>query len=149
MVIYHYNKYMIKDILTKKNITVYKLSQETGIPYATIRDIINGKVDISKCQIGNIERIADVLQLSIDDTYKLLKQDQHLGRIKGPETKQRGYLVIKGKKYYLLYRGKYTELCEVTPITSMCITTWAGWAIDDKVNDYRVNHIIQGDRNDT
>lgn len=148
MVIYHYNEYMIKDILTKKNITVYKLSQETGIPYATIRDIINGKVDISKCQIGNIERIADALNLSIDKTYKLLKQEQHLGRVKGPETKQRGTLVIKDKKYYLLYRGNYTELCDVNPISSMYISTWAGWAIDDKVNAYRLRRVLQGDVND-
>ena len=81
-------------------------------------------------------------------TYKLLKQEQHLGRVKGPETKQRGTLVIKDKKYYLLYRGNYTELCDVNPISSMYISTWAGWAIDDKVNAYRLRRVLQGDVND-
>lgn len=143
MVIYHYNYSMIDNVLKKRNITVYKLAQETGIPYATLRDIINGKVDVSKCQIGNIEKIADCLQLTIDETYGLLKREQPLGKVKGPKSKQRGLLVIRDKKYYLLYRNKYTEICKVTPINSMYAASMAGWLIDEKVDSYRVKRVMR------
>lgn len=38
---------MLKTLLTNRNISLYTLSKETGVPYTTLSDIKNNKVMVS------------------------------------------------------------------------------------------------------
>ena len=65
----------LKDILSEKKISLYQFSKETGIPYSTLSDIVNGKTNIDTCTISTMKKIADGLVMSVDDLYKTLSRD--------------------------------------------------------------------------
>lgn len=58
---------LIKDIMTEKNITIYRLSKNSGIPYATINDICNNKVNLAKCNAETIYKLARELNVSMEE----------------------------------------------------------------------------------
>ena len=62
---------MIKELLRQKNISIYKLAAISGIPYSTLNDIVNHKVDISNIRAGIGFKLANILNISMDELYKL------------------------------------------------------------------------------
>ena len=58
---------LITEQLEKKQMTKYKLSKVSGVPQTTINDICSGKVDLEKCSVGTLYRIAKVLGVSIEE----------------------------------------------------------------------------------
>lgn len=58
---------MLSEILNLKNISKYRLSKNTGIPYMTINDICNDKTRLEKCSAETAYRIARELQISTDE----------------------------------------------------------------------------------
>ena len=63
------------DLLIKKDMTVYKLSKESGVPKTTIFDISSGKSNILDCSGRNLLRLSKALDISIEE---LLNLDQEL-----------------------------------------------------------------------
>lgn len=63
---------MFKDYLKEKNLSVYKLSEISNVPYTTLNELINGKKKITDCKIKTIESIANALNCSIETLLKLL-----------------------------------------------------------------------------
>ena len=57
----------INTILRDKKMSVYRLSKESGIPYATVNDICNGKTRLERCSAETIYRLARTLDLSMED----------------------------------------------------------------------------------
>lgn len=57
---------MIKEILKDKNMSQYRLSKESGIPYTTINDICSNKTQIEKCSAETVFRIARALGVSME-----------------------------------------------------------------------------------
>lgn len=58
---------MIVDVLLNKNhMTKYRLSKLSGIPHATLNDICSGKTRIEKCTAETIYRLAQALNVSIE-----------------------------------------------------------------------------------
>ena len=53
--------------LQQKNMTIYRLSKESGIPYATLNDICNGKTRLEKCSAETVYRIAHALDTRMED----------------------------------------------------------------------------------
>ncbi len=47
-------------------ITMYRLSKDSGVPYATINDICNGKAEIAKCTAETIYRISSAFGVSME-----------------------------------------------------------------------------------
>ena len=83
----------IKQYLKKNNISIYKLSKNTNISYATVYNIVNDKVNIKKCEYGIIEKIAHNIGINTDDFVKMCNscykfyifrsEQQHLVHRKG------------------------------------------------------------------
>lgn len=63
------------DLLINNNLTVYKLSKDSGVPKTTIFDISSGKSNILDCSGRNLLKISKCLGVSIED---LLNLDQEL-----------------------------------------------------------------------
>ena len=63
------------DLLINKNLTVYKLSKDSGVPKTTIFDISSGKSNILDCSGRNLLKLSKCLGVSIED---LLNLDQEL-----------------------------------------------------------------------
>ena len=50
----------LKDILSEKKISLYQFSKETGIPYSTLSDIVNGKTEINTCTVLTMKKLLTV-----------------------------------------------------------------------------------------
>lgn len=60
-----------KDLLTKKKITGYALAKNTGIPYTTINDLINGRTIIQNVSLKNAVLISDFLNIDLKELNTL------------------------------------------------------------------------------
>ena len=61
---------MFRDLLNKKNITAYRLSKESGVPYATISDLCCGKTKLEKCTAETVYRLAKALDMTMEEMLK-------------------------------------------------------------------------------
>ena len=55
-----------KNLLAENKVSKYELAKKTNIPYSTISDIINDKVDISKCSYDVLHKIASFFEIPTD-----------------------------------------------------------------------------------
>ena len=58
---------MLNRLLREKNMTKYRLSKESGVPYTTIQDICTGKTQIEKCAADTVFKIAKALGMTMDE----------------------------------------------------------------------------------
>ena len=63
---------MLRAILDSKNISLYQLEKTSNISHATLNDIYNERPNINNCSILVISKIAESLNMQIDDLYKKL-----------------------------------------------------------------------------
>ena len=116
----------IKDYISEKEISIKKLAENSGMPYSTVNDIINGKNDIDRVSVKNALSLAKACGVSFDYFYKLCKEDVI------PQTKY-GKIIIRNKKYYLEKRIKNNTLrfylCNVNPSNRQFIPYMAKWAV--------------------
>lgn len=57
----------IKDAINDKHISIYRLAKSSGIAYATVNDICNGKRRLEKCSAETIYRLAKALNVSMEE----------------------------------------------------------------------------------
>jgi len=60
----------INELLLQKNMTKYRLSKDSGVPHTTINDICNDRVKIENCSAGTLYKLAQVLDVTIEDLVK-------------------------------------------------------------------------------
>ena len=58
---------MIKQELEKRNMSIYKCSKISGIPYTTLLELINNKSKFENCSIKTINKLALVLNIPISN----------------------------------------------------------------------------------
>lgn len=56
----------LQKIMENKNITRYRLSKNSEIPYTTITDILSGKAKLEKCTAETIYKLAKELDVSME-----------------------------------------------------------------------------------
>lgn len=135
---------MLKEFLHQKNISIYKLSGISGIPYSTLNDIVNHKVDIANIRAGIVFKLADILNISMDELYELCT-NQISVYLEGYSAK--GTVNIKNKKYVLefQYQNKeFTdELCPVKKEATMFIESIARWQMEKMISDYEMEAMYE------
>lgn len=57
----------IRDALKKNQMSVYRLSKTSGVPYATVNDICNGKARLEKCSAETVYKIARALEIPMEE----------------------------------------------------------------------------------
>lgn len=57
----------ISRLLDEQKMTKYRLSKESGVPYSTIEDLMNGKTSLKSCSAGTLYQICRVLEISMED----------------------------------------------------------------------------------
>lgn len=55
------------DLMKNTGKSVYQISRETGIPYTTLSELVNERVDINKCAAGMIHKLTLYLKCSLED----------------------------------------------------------------------------------
>ncbi len=61
----------IKQYLENNRISIYKVANSALVAYPTVFNIVNGKVDILNCALGVVKKIADALDLTVDELLTL------------------------------------------------------------------------------
>ncbi|MBQ8814792.1 MAG: helix-turn-helix transcriptional regulator [Lachnospiraceae bacterium] len=54
-------------LMQQKNISKYRLSKNSGIPYTTLTDILNGKARLEKCSAETVYKLARELNISMEE----------------------------------------------------------------------------------
>ena len=62
-----YNISMIKDELKNRNLSVYKCSKMSNIPYTTLLELVNNKSKFENCSIKTINKLATILNIPIGE----------------------------------------------------------------------------------
>lgn len=57
----------INDLLKRKDMTKYRLSKISGIPFATISDICTGKAKIEKCSVDTLYKLSKALDVTMEE----------------------------------------------------------------------------------
>lgn len=117
----------IKEYLKQNNLKASTISKSTGIPYTTVSEIINGKTDIDKVQIGTGLKIAKACKLDFQVFYNICKDSYYLPEIPN------GVLLLKNKAFYLECNlpgcKKEIYLCKVNSDNARFIKDMAEWTI--------------------
>lgn len=66
---------LIKEKLKEKNMTMYRLSKESGVSQVTINDICSGKAEMEKCAAGTLYRISKVLSVTIEEILESSREE--------------------------------------------------------------------------
>ena len=61
----------LKDYLKFEKLTVSWLSKTANVPYTTVSEIVNEKIDIQKVQFGTVLRLCKALDLSTEKLFEL------------------------------------------------------------------------------
>jgi len=56
----------IEELLKERDMTMYRLAVDAGIPHATLHDICSGKTRLEKCGAETVYKIAKVLGVSME-----------------------------------------------------------------------------------
>lgn len=85
-------------MLQERNMSMYRLSQLSGVPKTTVIDICSGKSDISGCTAKTVQRLSNALGCTMEELMKI--DAAHYDRATG-YPKDKTYLE-KGLPPYLL-----------------------------------------------
>ena len=61
---------MIQTLMHKKNMTKYRLSKNSGIPYTTLTDICSGKAQLEKCSAETIYKLSRELGILLAPCFE-------------------------------------------------------------------------------
>ena len=107
-----------------KNMTIKELSNRTSIPYSTVNDIVNERIELNNVRFGYVVSICDVLGITIAELQDITKQEQRILDY---------WLKIKGKKYYLSSNDNKDDiyLCKVNSNNDKYIKEIALWTAEE------------------
>lgn len=58
---------MLNQIMESKNISRYRLSKNSDIPYTTLTDILSGKAELKKCSAETVYKLSKALGVTIEE----------------------------------------------------------------------------------
>lgn len=61
----------IQQLMQDMNISRYRLSKISGIPWATLADIYSGKTHLDRCGAGTLSKLSKALGLTIEELLEL------------------------------------------------------------------------------
>lgn len=61
----------IRDVMKRKNLSVYRISAMSNIPYSTLTDIVNEKTQLEKCSVETLYKLCKALDI---DMMKLIEE---------------------------------------------------------------------------
>ena len=130
---------MLKEYLKTNNVSIYSISKRSGIPYSTLNDIVNCKVEIENVKAGIVYALAKTLQISMDRLYELCRNDII---VRSGKYNIDGVVSKKNKKFYLCFEYDHKEheyeLCPVKKEASLFIYSIALWEMEKHLLDFEM-----------
>ena len=106
----------LQTILNDKNISMYRLSQISGVPKTTVIDICSGKSSIENCNAKTVLQLSRALNCSMEDIMQAADSNNHYETALPKYLKasldnmKKAIKLKKKKKKYLRYDCDYCEL---------------------------------------
>ncbi len=75
----------IKQYIEEKGISIYKLANEANVAYPTVFNMVNGKVNLMNCSLGIVKKVADALNLTVDEMITLCEKDYSFELFRGEQ----------------------------------------------------------------
>lgn len=123
---------MLKTYLQENNISLYKLSQKSLVPYSTLNDLVNYKLPVSNLKCGQLHALSDALKLTMDELYKLLSHDR---TVHSDQYNISGKIAVKHKTYYLTFEKdgvRYEDkILPVKQEATLVIEELAKWKLEE------------------
>ena len=130
-----------KQYLRNKKVSVAELSRRTGIPYTTLSELVNGKVDVDRIYVGNAVNIAEKCNLPFQQFYEMCKEQTDIG---GNSDYR---IVTRNKKYYVQYEidGKTSTsyLFKANALNQRFVKDVAQWEYEAAKEQYREKKEIE------
>ena len=127
---------MLKDYLKKREISIYSLAKETGVPYSTLNDLCNNKVDIENCKAGVLKALSENLKITMDELYGICSYER---KITVDEYDIEAEIKVKGQRFHTVfnYNGKPVdiEICKVNELNDKYVEVFAEWAVEDFLDE--------------
>lgn len=134
---------MLKDFLKKKGISIYALANDCKLPYSTVNDLCNHKVDVENCKAGILKKISDCLGITMDELYNLLIR---CDTIYLDEYDLEAKITVKGKHYHSEFTYDNThidlDICRVCESTAKFIRDFALWDTEDYLDGKSLEDLI-------
>jgi len=116
------------------NISMYRLSKESGAAYSTINDLANGRVDVDNCKVSLLFQLANALKLTMDELYAVCHRDLTVySNTYDTEIK----VSVKNKTYYadFDYEGvsSHIKVCEAGADYRVFAKELALWDAEDSI----------------
>lgn len=126
--------YMLKDYIKQKNISIYRLAKDCDIPYSSLNDIVNGKVDIMNSKLEFAFKLSRALDISIDELCKIAVVDI---KSHSDEFDTEINVKVKNKSFYAEYEDDGAlidiKLCKVNEDTSYFIEDISRWSVEEQL----------------
>lgn len=95
---------MLSNYLIENQISVYKLSKESNVPYTTLNELVRGERSINECSVKVLISLSNSLNLSLDELYKICVSQPKLSENLKPFFWDRDFKTLdiqKDKKYII------------------------------------------------
>lgn len=100
----------IKLFLKERNLSIREMSEVICVPYSTLNDIVNNRVNLEECQYRTLKKIAVFMKISIDELVEEKEDFQTFRNKLHHEIKDKDSLkiileILESKRidYYLLH----------------------------------------------
>lgn len=134
---------MLKDYLSKNNITVYKLAKAIEEPYSTVNDLSNGKICIDDCRVNLLRKIAGYFNISLEEMYK---ECQNIHYLYSEKYSTHGVVEGKKKKYIISFDYDNThhevEFCKITEHSTMFIKEAALYEMEKMISQMELEKTV-------
>ena len=57
---------ILKDYVTDNGISISSLSRESGLPYSTVNELVNGKKKLGRCSAETVYRLAKAMGTTVE-----------------------------------------------------------------------------------
>jgi len=125
---------MLKEYLKQHNISIYSLAKDCDVPYSTLNDLANGKVDVMNCRLGMVKKLSDALGLSIDEFCDISSPDYDT-KEKNSDIDYR--IKVRNKRFVadFIYDNKEyrIDLGPVNDNTKYYLDDIAEWTLEEEV----------------
>ena len=127
----------LKEYCSKNSISAYSISKACSIPYSTVSDLLNGKTELSRVAFGTVCKIADFLQISLDELRKMCIKEQRL------QMTPSYSIIIRNKRFYLQVDDSRLYLCRVSKLNSLDIDDIARWRAQEYFLEKKMKEVDQ------
>ena len=123
---------MLKSYLSDRNISIYRLSKESHVPYSTLNDLVNRKLPVERLRSGQLRGLAAALDLTMDTLYDLctfspiVRSEQY--DVEAVITVEHKTYCLHFERYGRQYKG---EILPVRREATAYLDTLALWKLEE------------------